>query len=46
LRLVYFDEPLPTAEAPAEIAANYRRVPWFLVMEWLRPASAESSTVV
>ena len=46
LRLVYFDEPLPTAEAPAEIAANYRRVPWFLVMEWLRPASAELSTVV
>jgi SAM-dependent methyltransferase len=44
LHLAYFDEPVPTAEAPAEKAANYRRVPWFVVMEWLRPASAAPST--
>jgi SAM-dependent methyltransferase len=36
LRLVYFDEPVPTAEAPTEKAADYRRVPWFFVMEWLK----------
>jgi SAM-dependent methyltransferase len=29
LRLVYFDEPAPIAEAPTEKAANYRRVPWY-----------------
>jgi hypothetical protein len=34
LRLVYFDEPAPTADAPFQKAANYRRAPWFLVMEW------------
>jgi SAM-dependent methyltransferase len=37
LRLSYFDEPLPSADAPIEKAANYRRVPWFLVMEWVKP---------
>jgi SAM-dependent methyltransferase len=36
LRLVYFDEPVPIAAAPTEKAANYRRVPWFFVMEWLK----------
>jgi SAM-dependent methyltransferase len=38
LRLSYFDEPLPSAEAPQEKAASYRLVPWFLVMEWVKPA--------
>jgi SAM-dependent methyltransferase len=35
LRLSYFDEPLPSADAPVEKAESYRRVPWFLVMEWI-----------
>jgi hypothetical protein len=34
LRLVHFDEPAPTADAPAERAKNYVRAPWFLVMVW------------
>ena len=34
LRLTYFDEPAPTADAPASRAADYVRAPWFLVMEW------------
>ena len=34
LRLTYFDEPAPTADAPAARAADYVRAPWFLVMEW------------
>ena len=38
LRLTYFDEPEPSAEAPLPKAANYRRAPWFLVMEWLKPS--------
>jgi SAM-dependent methyltransferase len=38
LRLTYFDEPAPCAEAPASKAHRYRRVPWFLVMEWMKPA--------
>ena len=38
LRLVYFDEPMPTEEAPAVRAAGYGRAPWFLVMEWEKPA--------
>ena len=33
LRLVYFDEPAPAEDASRSRAANYRRVPWFLVME-------------
>ena len=37
LRLVYFDEPSPSADAPSARATDYRRAPWFLVMEWLRP---------
>ena len=37
LVLTYFDEPSPTAAAPAMRAAAYRRVPWFLVMEWRKP---------
>lgn len=34
LRLIYFDEPEPTGDASPSRAASYRRVPWFLVMEW------------
>jgi len=38
LRLSYFDEPAPIPDAPEPKATLYRRVPWFLVMEWLKPA--------
>ena len=38
LLLTYFSEPCPSEDAPVEKAVNYRRVPWFLVMEWVRPA--------
>lgn len=38
LRLAYFDEPAPSADAPTSTATNYRRAPWFLVMEWVKPA--------
>jgi SAM-dependent methyltransferase len=38
LTLSYFDEPAPTADAPAERAADYVRAPWFLVMEWRKTA--------
>ena len=38
LQLTYFSEPGPSEDAPVEKAVNYRRVPWFLVMEWVRPA--------
>jgi len=38
LRLSYFDEPAPLPRAPEPKATVYRRVPWFLVMEWLKPA--------
>jgi SAM-dependent methyltransferase len=38
LRLAYFDEPSPIADTPASRAASYRRAPWFLVMEWIKPA--------
>jgi SAM-dependent methyltransferase len=37
LRLTHFDEPAPTGGDP-ERADRYRRVPWFLVMEWEKPA--------
>jgi len=37
LRLAYFDEPLPCADAAPKKAAAYRRAPWFLVMEWVKP---------
>jgi len=39
LQLAYFDEPPPRADAPASRANGYRRAPWFLVMEWLKPAT-------
>jgi hypothetical protein len=38
LHLNYFDEPAPSTDAPTSKATSYRRVPWFLVMEWLKPA--------
>ncbi len=38
LRLEYFDEPAPQPDAPEPKATDYRRVPWFHVMEWTKPA--------
>jgi SAM-dependent methyltransferase len=38
LQLTYFDEPMPIADASPSRAAGYRRMPWFLVMEWRKPA--------
>ncbi len=35
LRLTFFDEPRPSADAPAR-ARDYVRAPWFLVMEWAK----------
>ena len=43
LVLTYFDEPAPIAEAPASRAAAYRRVPWFLVMEWEKSGVAAAT---
>jgi SAM-dependent methyltransferase len=40
LVMTHFDEPSPSADAPASRAAGYARAPWFLVMEWLKPVSA------
>ncbi len=37
LNLTFFDEPLPRS-GDAEQQALYRRAPWFMVMEWRRPA--------
>ncbi|MBB6225992.1 SAM-dependent methyltransferase [Polymorphobacter multimanifer] len=37
LQLVHFDEPAPGG-GPAEKADRYRRVPYFHIMEWQRPA--------
>ena len=37
LQLTWFDEPDPIPSAPQERAREYRRVPWFLVMEWRKP---------
>jgi SAM-dependent methyltransferase len=39
LILTYFDEPAPSAGTPSSRAAGYSRVPWFVVMEWLKPDS-------
>jgi SAM-dependent methyltransferase len=41
LRLTHFDEPVPTKEAPPAKAKEFRRVPWFLVMEWEKPKAGE-----
>jgi SAM-dependent methyltransferase len=40
LVLTYFDEPSPTPDAPASRARGYARVPWFLVMEWLKRSTS------
>jgi SAM-dependent methyltransferase len=37
LQLAWFDEPEPIPSAPPARASAYRRVPWFLVMEWRKP---------
>ena len=37
LKLTFFDEPHPTANAPAMRASSYVRAPWFCVMEWQKP---------
>jgi SAM-dependent methyltransferase len=37
LQLTWFDEPEPIASASPSRAAAYRRVPWFVVMEWRKP---------
>jgi SAM-dependent methyltransferase len=37
LRLAFFDEPAPSTGAPTSKAMSYRRAPWFLVMEWVKP---------
>jgi len=42
LTMTFFDEPSPTSDAPESRAEHYRRVPWFLVMEWLKPAGSQS----
>lgn len=41
LRLTYFDEPAPSSQAPEPKATDYRRVPWFHVMEWMKPVRGE-----
>jgi hypothetical protein len=38
LRLTHFDEPAPVAGTRSSKAENYCRVPWFHVMEWLKPS--------
>ena len=40
LALTHFDEPAPNS-GPAETAERFRRVPWFLLMEWEKPASRQ-----
>ena len=37
LHLRYFDEPGPTGGEPAK-AARYRKLPWYLIMEWQKAA--------
>ena len=41
LRLSYFEEPAPCPGAPEPKATAYRRVPWFNVMEWIKPSRGE-----
>ncbi|KMO11804.1 class I SAM-dependent methyltransferase [Methylobacterium platani] len=38
LALRHFDEPVPQGGDPAKVA-RYRRVPWFHIMEWEKPAA-------
>ena len=44
LVLTHFDEPAAAADAPVSRAAGYARVPWFLVMEWLKPLSGRAGS--
>lgn len=37
LQLTHFEEPAPIIGAPEPKAERYRRAPWFLVMEWVKP---------
>ena len=37
LQLRHFEEPRPIVGAPEPKAERYRRAPWFLVMEWMKP---------
>ncbi len=46
LRLTYFDEPAPEADLRESKAAGYRRAPWFLVMEWVKPGFANASALI
>lgn len=39
LNLTFFAEPEPVSGEPSR-QANFRRAPWFVVMEWQRPANA------
>ncbi len=38
MQLTHFSEPVPVADAPVPKASSYRRAPWFVVMEWVKPA--------
>jgi len=39
LQLTFFSEPEPVSGEPSR-QEDYRRVPWFVVMEWRRPANS------
>lgn len=41
LALSFFDEPEPVG-GDLETTARYRRIPWFLVMHWIKPEEATS----
>ncbi|WP_010137441.1 class I SAM-dependent methyltransferase [Oceanicola sp. S124] len=45
LQLVHFDEPAPHG-GPAERVEKYTRVPWFHVMEWVKPVAVASTPPV
>lgn len=40
LTLTWFDEPRASAEASPSRAQSYDRMPWFMAMEWRKPAGA------
>jgi hypothetical protein len=40
LTLTHFDEPAPHSGDP-DTADRYRRVPWFLLMEWKKTAGRQ-----
>ncbi len=42
LTMSYFDEPVPSADTPTSRATSYLRVPWFLIMEWVKPVALAS----